>query len=75
MKEKIKEIIAGVLNLPLDQIKDSDSTQSISKWDSLNHMNIIFAIEEQLGITFDDEEIMTLNSIEKITDSASRHKA
>lgn len=73
MKDKIKQIISQVLNLPINQIGDDASTQNIHNWDSLNHMNIIFAVEEQLGITFDDDEIMTLTSLDKIVNSVLKH--
>jgi acyl carrier protein len=73
MKDKIKQIIAQVLNISVNDITDDASTQNIHNWDSLNHMNIIFAVEEQLGITFEDDEIMNLTSLEKIVLSAQKH--
>jgi len=73
MKDNIKQIIAQVLNIPVGEINDDASTQTITNWDSLNHMNIIFAIEEQLGITFEDDEIMNLTSLDKIVESTQKH--
>lgn len=73
MKDNIKQIIAQVLNIPVNEIKDDASTQTIPHWDSLNHMNIIFAIEEQLGIAFEDDEIMNLTSLQKIVESSQKH--
>jgi acyl carrier protein len=73
MKDKTKLIIAQVLNIPVESIQDDASTKTIENWDSLNHMNIIFAIEEQLQIRFDDDEIMKLDSVEKIITSLEKH--
>ena len=73
MKDRIKLIIAQVLNIPIENVSDEASTKTIPNWDSLNHMNIIFAVEEQLGITFEDDEIMNLTSIKKIQESAEKH--
>ena len=38
-----------------------------SEWDSLKHMQIIFALEEQFSITFTEDEISSLNSVKDIT--------
>ena len=57
MKEKIYRIISQVLKVPVDQINDSASPDSIEDWDSLRHMNLILALEEEFGIQFEEEQI------------------
>ena len=75
MKDKIKIIIAQILNLGVDKINDEASSSNTPEWDSLNHMNIIFAVEEQLEITFEDDEIMELTSLEKIVNAVQNKMA
>lgn len=75
MKDKIKMIIAQILNLGVDKINDEASSSNTPEWDSLNHMNIIFAVEEQLEITFEDDEIMELTSLEKIVNAVQNKMA
>jgi acyl carrier protein len=62
MENKLKIIIAEVLNVDVNSIDADTSNQTIATWDSLNHMNIILATEEQFGIIFDDEEMLRLTS-------------
>ena len=38
----------------------------LEKWDSLNHMKIIAAIEEEFSIRFDDDLLEKLTSLEII---------
>ena len=38
----------------------------IGTWDSLNHMNLIVALEEEFDVTFDEEEINEMISLELI---------
>ena len=57
MKEKIYRIISQVLKVPVDQINDSSSPDSIEDWDSLRHMSLILALEEEFGIQFEEEQI------------------
>ena len=57
MKEKIYRIISQVLKVPVDQLNDSSSPDSIEDWDSLRHMSLILALEEEFGIQFEEEQI------------------
>ena len=66
MKDKIKNIMSAVLEVEFDRISDSDDTKSIDNWDSINHMNLIVALEEEFNVLFDDEEIVELTSVRNI---------
>ncbi len=66
MKDKIKKIMSTVLEVEFDRISDSDDTMSIDNWDSLNHMNLIVALEEEFNVIFNDEEIVELTSFKNI---------
>ena len=69
----VLDIFLTVLKKKVD-IKDSRTT--LSQWDSLKHIEIIFAIEDELNIQFDEEEIEQLNDIQKIIKIASvKHAA
>ena len=46
----------------------------IAGWDSLMHMNILSAIEEEFGVTFDMDEMMEIQNVRDIID-AIRKKA
>jgi acyl carrier protein len=69
MRDKIKNVMAVVLEIKPSEIPDSASTSTIENWDSLNHMNLIVALEEEFKIRFNDDEIVkivTLDELEKI---------
>ena len=74
MKDKLKAIIAGVLNIDAAVIDENSSNQTIENWDSLNHMNIILSVEEQFEITFDDEEMLGLTSFKKLLEGIEKYK-
>lgn len=78
MREKIKNVMAVVFEIQPTEIPDSASTSSLENWDSLNHMNLVVALEEEFNIRFDDDEIIaiiSLNMIEKsITEKQTRNK-
>ena len=57
MEQKIKEIMADVLEVSIDEITEDASAHSIATWDSLRHLNLILALEKAYGIRFEDAEI------------------
>ena len=60
MKDRIIEIISEVLEIEAN-INTSQST--CSKWDSLQHLNVIVALEEAFDLSFEPEEIATMKDI------------
>lgn len=61
-KEKLKEILALILKIDVNEINESTSYNVIESWDSLNHMNIILSIEEEFNIKISDEVALDLTS-------------
>ena len=47
-------------------VDEAWSMNSIAEWDSLKHIQLIAELEDELNIQFDYEDIVTMNSIEKI---------
>ncbi len=69
LEDRIKNIMSAVFEIPEEQIKDNSSPDTIESWDSLKHMNLIIALEEELEVEFTDNEIfemMDYKSIESI---------
>jgi len=57
LEEKIKALFAAVLGVQADKINDLTDPASVEKWDSLNHLNLIVAFEEEFSIDIEPEEI------------------
>ena len=70
-KEKITvEILTKVISNTLSEpgISIHDDMRSVKKWDSLSHINIILAIEKEIGRTFTSKEIAKSISVKNIFD-------
>ena len=63
-----REMIASMVGKLLEEPNVGVNTdiRSVSKWDSLNHINVILGIEEQTGYKFSSTEIGHATSVEKI---------
>lgn len=65
-QEKLKQILASVFNLGIDQITEDASPDSIENWDSLNHLNLVLALEEGFGVSFSEEQTVEILNYELI---------
>ena len=54
MEIRIKTVMSAVFNLDVNTISRISSPDNIENWDSLKHMNLIIALEEEFGIEFDN---------------------
>jgi len=61
--------MARIFNVDIKTITEESSPKSIERWDSLKHMQLILAIEDEFDITFSDDDIPNLLSTRAIEDS------
>jgi len=66
MNDNLKQIFISILNLPKDQVDDSISTKTCQRWDSIAHINLMLAVEQQYDSFFTPEEMQEMTSYHKI---------
>ena len=66
MEDKIKEVISNIFGTPLNEINGQSSPDTIENWDSINHMKLITALEEEFDVEFTDEEIVEMQNVKLI---------
>ena len=57
---KIKQVMSAVFEITAESITDDASSDNIENWDSLRHLNLILALEEEFGVSIPDEEVGNL---------------
>ena len=72
MKKKInllfmEKVFKKALNNK-SKLSISSKFEEVPGWDSLGHMRVISAIEKQLKISFEIDEIVGINTIKKLID-------
>ena len=73
--ERLTSTILRVLNLKAFEFKSDTKAFEVPGWDSLSHMQIISAVEQEYGIRFRNVEIIKLKSVgdlQILIDSKSR---
>lgn len=70
--DKLKKVILTELELDDFNIVDETVASQVPNWDSLNHINIILAVEKEFGVKFKGTEILKVKNIgelQKLIDS------
>jgi acyl carrier protein len=63
MEADIKHLVSRIFNIDIESINDKSSPDNIKNWDSLGHMNLVAALEEEFGIELDDDDIEDLRNV------------
>lgn len=68
--DRLKKIICDELYLDVNDIEINDDTEApqVPGWDSLNHANIIVAIEKDYGVRFKGLEVLKCNNVGALQD-------
>ncbi|MCG8406005.1 MAG: acyl carrier protein [Phycisphaerales bacterium] len=71
--QKFRSIVSTILQIPEHEITDDLSSETIDTWDSLNHINLIGAIEQEFGLTLDASTLSQFQSIFKLKAMLAEH--
>jgi acyl carrier protein len=60
---ELKAVILQQLNLDDFNLQDDTIAPQVPGWDSLNHINIILAVEQKFSIKFKSRELLQLKCV------------
>jgi len=60
IEDRIKTVMSSVFEILEGNIQDDSSPDTIKSWDSLKHMNLVVALEEEFEIEFTDDDILDM---------------
>ena len=60
---KIESILSNILSIPLQEIQDCTKIHDIPTWDSMAHMVLITALEEEFKVQFTGDEIADMQTV------------
>ena len=58
----LKQVMGTVLKVDPATLGPDSSSDTIPSWDSLKHMNLVLALEEEFGVSIPDEEAANITS-------------
>ena len=61
LESRIEEVMRSVFGIDEDQeFPPNSSPETINTWDSLRHIQLVVALEEEFDVEFNDEEILEM---------------
>lgn len=72
-EEKLKEVLCDTFGLDEEEISQNMSNDSIASWDSLNHLRLVSALEQEFDIRLTMEEISSMTNYGKIVEYVGKH--
>lgn len=66
MEDRLKKVFSEVFDIPESQINDDSSPDTIEEWDSLNHSNLVMALEQEFQVSFTPDEMIEMLNFELI---------
>jgi acyl carrier protein len=69
LQERLKNLMADVFAVDVSEIDEHSSPDTIERWDSVNHLTLVIALEEQFGVTLSDDDvrdIVSYTAIERV---------
>jgi acyl carrier protein len=61
-EDKLKKILASVFKVESTNINEDTSVDNIETWDSLNHLNLVLALELEFNVSLTEEQTIEIMS-------------
>ena len=72
MQDRVLVVLSDVMNVPLNQLNDDSSAENVGTWDSIKHLDLVLAIEEEFGVTISHDDIEGMQSVRDIRDTLKK---
>lgn len=63
LSQQVRGVVSDVLGVPVASINADSSPQTIESWDSVQHLSLVMALEQALGVQFQPEEIDKMRTV------------
>ncbi|MFZ4712620.1 MAG: acyl carrier protein [Bacteriovoracaceae bacterium] len=72
-EQKLKSVLANVFNVDISTITGDASVDTIESWDSLNHLKLVLALEQEFDISFTEEQTVEIMNLPLIKMTLQEH--
>ena len=73
MTEKLYNLIAKVLNVPVSEINDKSTPESIESWTSFNGYVLLYELETSFNVKFSSDEAMDVKNVADVKRHLNNH--
>ena len=72
-ESRLKRTLSEVFGVPEASVDDESSMDTVPGWDSLKHLNLVLALEEQFGVSLSEEQTIEILSYPLIKAVLAEH--
>ena len=65
IEKRLKQVFSDVFGIPVDEIQNDSSPETLEAWDSLQHLVLVSAIEEEFSIRIEPDDGMEMLTFER----------
>lgn len=66
--EKLNEVFRDVFDDESIVVTETTTAEDIEEWDSLEHINLIAAVEQEFGIKFNMGQVVSMKNVGEMAD-------
>jgi acyl carrier protein len=70
---KLKKVFAESLSIAIEKVVDELEYNTISEWDSIGHMSLIAAIEDEFDIMMETDDIIDMSTFKKAKEMLNKY--
>ena len=74
-KRPVSKIVSDVLQADKNAITPDSSPENMTSWDSVQHLNLVLALEEEYGLQFLPEEMDQMKTVGEIAELVAAKRA
>ncbi|MEM7025116.1 MAG: acyl carrier protein [Pseudomonadota bacterium] len=68
MNQKLAEIVSELFDLEPASVEDTLTPEDVELWDSLNHLRLVTAVEQEFGVKLSTSEIESIVNLAVLRD-------
>jgi acyl carrier protein len=61
--DRVRQVASDIFAVPVESIGADSSMDTIDAWDSMQHLNLVLALEEKFDVHFSPEEMEGMRSL------------
>jgi acyl carrier protein len=61
--DRLYQIVQRTLGVAVEALSEESSPMTLDAWDSLNHLNLVMAIEEEFGVQLSSQDVVNMRSL------------
>lgn len=70
---RVEDVVAKVLDVPVADIRDDSSPETLLAWSSFRHLTLLTTVEKQFKIKLTREEMFGVGSVGQLKDILHAH--